>query len=458
MKSEQNKNIFHSFPPSFFNALTGMNRELIQLSLSALYEATRNGTSYTMTYDAACEVIEDILSYYAFDVESEEEKLNSDHDKALFILRRLRSCGWITEEIGENYERFLHFEDYAVELLHTVKRVSDGETEEYSGYIYTIYQLLRSVEPLNGDIALERVVSNTEDLFRQLASLNTNIKKYIQRLLDRETKENLQALMGMLLKEYQEGIVDRAYYNLTTRDNPEKFREYILTRIALIREDSILMDSMARQRMERKASGYEESYKRILTQLDYVESSFNSIDGLMTEIDRKNHKYIVSALARITFLLEAHEDLEGKINRILKALIAGTMDPDALFQLYRTTYLDEESLYTLKKKRLKVKQSFAENEPVDESALLEFAEVLAQEQKFSRSSVEHHMLELLGEKKEVTAGQVKIEGTENFTFLVLGYLYGHDEGSALEITDTEVPVNVNGYRFYDFVIRRSGNG
>ena len=458
MKPEQNKNIFHSFPPSFFNALTGMNRELVQLSLSALYEATRNGTSYTMTYDAACEVIEDILSRHAFDVESENEKLNSDHDKALFILRRLRSCGWITDEIGENYERFLHFEDYAVELLHTVKRVSDGETEEYSGYIYTIYQLLRSVDPLNGDIALERVASNTEDLFRQLASLNTNIKKYIQRLLDQETKENLQALMGMLLKEYQEGIVDRAYYNLTTRDNPEKFREYILTRIALIREDSILMDSMARQRMERKAAGYEESYNRILNQLDYVESSFSTIGGLMTEIDRKNHKYIVSALARITFLLEAHEDLEGKINRILKALIAGRMDPASLFQLYRTTYLDEESLYTLKKKRLRVKQSFAEEEAVDESALLEFAEVLAREQTFSRSSVEHHMLELLGDKKEITAGEMAISDAENFTFLVLGYLYGHDEGSALEITDTDVPVNVNGYRFYDFVIRRNGNG
>ena len=458
MESMNHNNIFHPFPPSFFNALTGMNRELIQLSLTALYAKTSFGTSYTMTYDAACEVIEEILSDHNFEVESDEEKLNNDHDKALFILRRLRNCGWITDEIGENYERYLHVQDYAVELLHTIKRLSDGETEEYSGYIYTIYQLLKSADPLNGDIALERVASNTEDLFRQLASLNTNIKKYIQRLLDQETKENLQALMGMLLKEYQEGIVDRAYYNLTTRDNPEKFREYILTRIALIREDSMLMDSMARQRMERKAVGYEESYNRILSQLEYVETSFTSIGGLMNEIDRKNHKYIVSALARITFLLEAHEDLEGKINRILKALIAGTLEPRDLFQLYRTAYLDDESLYTLKKKRLKVKQSFAEEEAVDESALREFAEVLANEQKFSRSSVEARMIGLIGDQKEVRAKDLTITDAESFTFLVLGYLYGHDEGSALEITDTEIPVSVNGYRFYDFVIRRSGNG
>ena len=107
---------------------------------------------------------------------------------------------------------------------------------------------------------------------------------------------------------------------------------------------------------------------------------------------------------------------------------------------------------------MKVKQSFAEAEAVDESALREFAEVLAKEQKFSRSSVEARMMGLIGNQKEVRAKDIEIADAESFTFLVLGYLYGHDEGSALEITDTEIPVSVNGYRFYDFVIRRSGNG
>ena len=118
MKQKSDSNIFQSFPPAFFNALTGMNRELIETALTALYERTSYGTSYTLTFEDACLIIEDILAEHEYEMDEGEESLNNDHDRALFVLRRLRSCGWINDEIGENYQRFVHFEDYAVELLH----------------------------------------------------------------------------------------------------------------------------------------------------------------------------------------------------------------------------------------------------------------------------------------------------------------------------------------------------
>lgn len=458
MDTAKQINVFSAFPPMFFNALTGMNRELIELSLSALYVRTSYGTSYSLTYDDACILIEDILESHSFEVDSGDEKLNNNHDKALFVLRRLRTCGWITEDIGENYQRYIHFQDYAVEVLQAVRRISSGESEEYSGYIYTIYQLLKSIDMVNGDLALERAASNTEDLFRQLASLNTNIGNYYQALFKTENKENLHALMGMLLEDYQSKIVDRAYYNLTTKDNPEKFREYILTRIAVIRDDEILMDKMTRQKMERKGTGYEEALAVLHDQLEYIEESFASITDLMDEIDRKNHRYVTSALAKITFLLEAHEDLEGKINRILKALMNGSVEPDDMFQIYKSAYFDDESLYTMKKKRMRVKQSFIEETVIDESAIREFEEILAMEQKFSRQSVIAHMLALLEDRKEINAGSLDLSDFESFTFLVLGYLYGHDENSEIEIADTEDTVHAYGYRFRDFTIRRKQNG
>ncbi|MBR2770201.1 MAG: hypothetical protein IKD68_14820 [Solobacterium sp.] len=454
--------MFRVFPESFFSVLSGGNRELFELALTALYKKTSYGTSYSMTFEDACAVVEEAISDRSFSIEEDEEEteesFSSDHDKALYVLRKLRLRGWINEEIGENYQRLIQFEDYATELLQTILRMSANEEQEYSGYIYTIYQLLKSVDMINGDLALERTVSNTEDLFRQLASLNTNIKKYIQRLLDEENRDNLQALMEMLLEEYQKGVVDRAYYNLTTRDHPEKFREYILEKIALIRSDQMLMDAMARSRSERKASSYEESYNRLLNQLDYVETSFSTISGLMKEIDRKNHKYVTSALARITFLLEAHEDLEGKINRILKALIHGELDPAGLFQLYQTSYLDSESLYTMKQKRLRVKQSFAEEQAIDARALNEFRELLAMEQRFSRSGVEHFILELLKDKPKIKASELDLTDLETFTYVILGYLYGHDEDCRIEIEESDEAVTAKGYKFRDFLFRRRADG
>ncbi len=458
MAEEKRKNIFGSFPVYFFNVLTGVNREMMGAALSALYEKTSYGTSFSLTYEDACVVIEDILENASYVADFEEEKLNDDHDKALFVLRRLKDCGWIEDDIGENYQRFIRFEDYAIEVMQSARRFSSDETEEYSGFIYAIYQLLKSIDPVNGDLAIERAAANTEDLFRQLSSLNTNIKKYIQNVMNEKNKDDLEKLMTMLLEDYQTRIVDRAYYNLTTKDNPEKFKEYILERIKTVREDDALMETMSRKRSQRKNSSYEEAFEKICEQLEYIEFCFESIGSLMDEIDFKNHKYVTTTVAKITFLLEAHEDLESKINHILKALMNQTLDPAILFQLYKSAYLDDESLYTMKNKRLKVKQSFAEEIEIDENVINDFMEILARERRFSRTGVEKHMLELLKDRKQIDADEMDLGNSEALTYTILMYLYGHDKDCQLEIIDKEETVRVNGYRFRNFTIRRRENG
>ncbi len=454
MEVLDHQNLFTAFPETFFHVFYGVNRELMQRSLSTLYAATKYGTSYTLTFEEACDRVEDVVLAGSFAVDAEGEPLEGTRGVAQFVLRRLKDCGWLLEEVGENYQRYLHFQDYAVGFLQAVRKISASESEEYSGFIYTIYQLLRSIDPLHGDIALERAYSNTEELFRQLASLNTNIKKYIQKLLNEENKDDLRNLMVMLLEDYQVSVVDRAYFNLTTKDNPEKYRRYVLERMRVIGEDANLLDQMIRQRADRKGESYETACEKLVAQMDYIESCFESIDGLMDEINRKNNRYIHSALARITFLLEAHDDLEGKTNRILKALVSGSLEPDQLFSLFKTVYLDEESLYTPKKKRLRVKQSFAEEPPLDEEALRSFQELLAQEQKYSKRAVEQHFLELLQDREELRSDELDLADLEALTYLVLGYLYASDGSGPLAIVEEDRVATVNGYRFGQFRFRR----
>jgi len=453
-------NYFSRVPENLFNALTGVNRQLMGASLTLLYENVRFGTSYTLTAEDAQDAIEEMIEQYHFRAESEEEDLSDAHQTAMFVLRRLRACGWIEEEIGEDYQRLIHFEDYAAELMQTMRRISTDETDEYSGYIFTVYQLLTAIrrEPGNGDVYLERAAAVTEDLFRQLAALNTSIKKYIQRLLDEKNRNDLPALMTMLLDEYQAGVVDRAYYNLTTKDHPDKYQRYILHAITDIEEDAGLMDMMTRQNMERKGIGYEESIERLQDELDRIRTSFEGIPELMEEIDRKNRRYVSSALARITFLMEAHDDLEGKINRILKEMIKGNVGPEEIIRVCRIAYADSDSLYTPKKKRMRVKVSYVEEMSHDDAAIAEFAALLAEETKFSRAAVEEYFLELLKDKKEIRASQMRPENFENFTYMILGYLYGSDETGKLQIENLEESVHAGGYRFRDFIIREKQDG
>ena len=68
----------------------------------------------------------------------------------------------------------------------------------------------------SGDLVFETGYENTKELANKLKNLNSNIKKYIQNLLEEGIKDDLEALLKSLLQDYQAKIVDRAYYNLTT--------------------------------------------------------------------------------------------------------------------------------------------------------------------------------------------------------------------------------------------------
>ena len=53
------------------------------------------------------------------------------------VLKRLKDCGWIHEEVGENYEVFITFEDYSIQIMDCLFHLEDvRESEEYSGLIY----------------------------------------------------------------------------------------------------------------------------------------------------------------------------------------------------------------------------------------------------------------------------------------------------------------------------------
>ena len=342
--------------------------------------------------------------------------------------------------------------------MQTLTRLSQPRSEEYSGYIYTIYQLLRSFEEKNGDVSIEQIYTNTNELFRRLAALNTNIKKYIQRLLDKKNRDDLIVLMNMLLDEYQNRIVDRAYYNLTTRDHPDKYRSRIIELTEKIANNEILMDSLARQMMVRKEISYDEALSTLDQQLSRIIEAFENISEIMEEIDRKHNRYVTSALARITFLLEVHDDIEGKINRVLRGIIDGSISYENVFRLSKALYLDEGSLYTPKKHHVKLKQNSLEIIENDESALKEFEELLKMDMRYSRQSIEETILERMGDLHYLEASEYCIQSFEDYVVLVLGYLYGSNQGSKIEIEDKDEVVKNGKFTYRNFVIRRRNHG
>lgn len=449
-------NLFDLLPDQLFHVFYGSNRRVMADALSILFEKTSYGLSYSLTKDEAVFLLSEYFS--SAKIDSEEGTIDDQREAALFCLKRLKDCGWLDEETGEDYQVFVHFQDYAIEIMQTLTRLNRSGNEEYSGYIYTIYQLLKNFEEKNGDVVIEQIYTNTNELFRRLAALNTNIKKYIQRLLDKKNRDDLIVLMNMLLDEYQNRIVDRAYYNLTTRDHPDKYRLKIIELTEKIYNNEDLMDSLARQFMSRKEIPYDEALSTLDEQMNRILLSFENIPELMEDIDRKHNRYVTSALARITFLLEVHDDIEGKINRILKGILNGSISYESVFRLSKVLYLDSESLYTPKKQRVKLKQSSIELMENDENALKEFEELLKMDMRYSKGSIEETMIQKLGDRHYLEASEYPIDSFEDFAVLVLTYLYGSSQDSKIEIEDKENVIRNGKFTYRNFVIRRRNHG
>lgn len=450
-------NIFDILPNNFFNVFIGENKRIISDCLYLVYSSFKSDLSFTCSREQVLLIFQDYFENHVTDLQSDEQ-LDNSRDKALYILKRLRECGWVNEETGENYEIFITFEDYSIKVLENLFSLDmTNDNSEYSGLIYNIYMSFNSFDVNRGDLVFETAYENTKELATKLKNLNSNIKKYIQNLLNEGIKDDLEALLNSLLQDYQTKIVDRAYYNLTTYDNPSKYRQKIINKIEEIIEDEHYFDLIVRNIMERKDIGYKEAMQLLMMQKDYIVDSFEHIEDIMQEIDSKNNKFIESAINRITFLLNNQNDIEGRINNIIKSLIFNE-EAMELGNIYLNSFISKDSLYVPRNFSKPLEINLISEAKIDKSLKNEKIESLISKQKYSHKFIEEKVLKLLKTNGPFFGSSLPINNNDDLATLVLIFMYGYTYNTKYEIEPLNEEVNVNNYRFKDFKVKEKLNG
>lgn len=444
-------NLFDIIPNQFFYIFIGDNKRIMADCIQLAFESFKNDLSFSCTREQLLTLFQDYFETHLITMES-EENLNNSRDKALYVFKRLKDCGWIQEEVGENYDVFVTFEDYSIQIMECLFHLEDvRENEEYSGLIYNIYLSFQNFDINRGDLIFETAYENTKDLIHKLKNLNSNIKKYIQKLLDDGIKDDLQALLNSLLQEYQTKIIDRAYYNLTTYDNPSKYRGSILLRIQEVIDHQEHVNLIVHNIMQRKGIEHEQAYDLLISQKDYIVQSFEHIEDIMQEIDSKNNKFIESAIHRITFLLNNQNDLEGKINDIIKSIAAGNRIDD-LGNIYINQFINQDSLYVPRQLSKPVKTQIEETVFLDEKKRLESIEKIRKSENFSHKKIEEKVLTLL-KNGPFKGSQLPLQTQQDLVYFVFIYLYGFSYQTKYQVEPLNEMVVINHYRFQDFLVK-----
>ena len=442
-------NIFDVLPLNFFNIFF-KNKTVMSDCLFVLYDYMKEDTAFASLKE---NIIFELTKYFNNHiVEIEDMESHQAKDKAYYVYRRFKECGWIVEEMGNNYQTYASFEDYAINILEALKNLDKEDDIEYSSMVYGIYKSFISFDIENGHKILEAEYIRTKELMTKLKNLNTNIKHYIRKLLKDNLKNNLNEVLETLLSDYQVKVIDRAFYNLTTRDNPVKYRNSIVMQIQKIRENDTWRHTIIANIMVTKDLDQMAAQSLFDQQTSYILDAFESIMDLIHEISHKNARFVSTATNRIMFLINVKEDISGKINEIIKY---GQKDPalfDDISTISLNKYVDDNSLYAPRQPRRIITSKELIQPQLDEQVRQAALEKMKLNQKYTRVAIEKNILENLKENKEIRGSQY-FEEKGDLALFVLTWLYGYSVHSRYIIEPLDEIVIKDQYRFRDFMIK-----
>lgn len=456
--------MFNVISDGFFVPLASPNKLVYWECICKLFSIMDNQLSFGVERD----VLVDELQYYfeqanAADF-SEEELVETDsRGKANWMLRRLEHYGWLEIETDKSYVQRVNFKEYAVKVIKTLIEIAEGRQIEYQGYIYTIYSLVRSSTDHPG-VVLMQILENTDLLITGLKNLNSSIKHYIDDLTRHKT---VAEIMDALFNDYITNIVDKAYHRLLTSDNVSKFRPEIIERLEGKSRSKSYVEKAAEEIAGIKEVPREEAEELVYYYLHGIISAFQNMDDILKEINQKNTQYQRSAVNRARFMLTGSEDVRGQIKEILIGIneeiareqmnlggIYRIEFLEELIRIYSVSCLDEKSLYSPVEGKKEFKpEEIANAEPDLELRQEKLRRMAEKMQKvLSPAKINVYVRAQLGDRSELLAAQFPMESPEDFVKIIYIRLYGQRKNMdyAVELRED---VEVNGYRFKDFLIR-----
>lgn len=435
----------------------------LQLSFGIDREDIVEELAYYFDSDFSLEIEDEELDLF---MDKGKEKSNGEkrtgREKANLMLRRLQACGWISIEMNKSRQQKVVLQDYAMEIIRILIKISEEDRIEYQGYIYTIYALTKQ-ESEHPGVTLAEIRENTERLITGLKNLNANIKKYMDVLTETKT---VAEIMDTLFEDYMINIIDKAYHRLITSDNVSKFRPEVEEWLYVKRADENYISMAAKDLAEIKEISEEDAREYVLDMLHMVMDAFHRLDDLIEDISRKSSAYQRAAVERAKFLLASEEDVRGQLKEILTGLneiaIEKSLDFNSIYEfefldqmikLSSAAVLDMESFYQPNEGKKEFVPEQAGLQEINEKIKMEKKKRLEEklEKVLSVEKIEQYVLERLGNRKKIKASELPLDTDEDFVKMIYVRLYGQRKRRKYRVELLQ-DIDIGKYRFRDFEI------
>ncbi|HOA35102.1 MAG TPA: DUF5716 family protein [Bacillota bacterium] len=433
-----NNQLFAHIPENLFSVFTGPLKKLHADLLFLVYDLYRRSI-YTLPKETIIDLFCEYLETAAIEDWPEENDAADERDidrsirgRANLLFRKLNEAGWLDQEQHPDYSYRVTLYDYAQALLDTLDKIRKGYRMEYRGRILSIYQNLTGEEGLSY-VALQQAYEATTELIGGLRSLNHSIKKYTGELLEIKAPRDI---LSHIFDQYFSEVLGEQYYRLKTSEHISKYRTGIIMRVKQWQSNRPGIAAQAQLMVEEKqAAGKYQAENLIYDWLEYIEESFNSMDDILEEIDRRNVQYARAAVEKLRFQLRHGKGSEQSLRRALRYLSEEArrrgereeLDADIgrYIRLYPQRAIDELSIKTPPRQRrehiprpLRITELTGETR---QKKLERFRKRVQEE--ITVEEINRYVSELLEEQAELPLSAVPLYGREQWIRLIYILLY-----------------------------------
>ncbi|MBR1919154.1 MAG: hypothetical protein IJ831_05970 [Spirochaetales bacterium] len=466
--ADQKDNIFQYVNSRMFSVLSGKDRAFNYDLLSFIYDTF---TKYEHRTNIFRDELSDRLTDYI--KERNYEKIDDDEgnslsdrtprDKALYKIRQYISCGWLEEDTSEGFATVVSLTDSAIALMNTLRSIIDNTNNpiEYTGYFYMIHEAVIHFDFARSKAFLEQIAKNTRELFNSLQGLNSSIKRFIERLIDNR-ELTPREILDTLLYKYQDQVILSVFNNLKGKDNPSKFTSDIIEGLKLLRMNEDNMKRMIRSCAGTTGNDYSlEALKRqelfVEETLDEVISRSEEVDDFIRIIDNKNTKFHTSAVARLNFLMNSRQDIEGLVIKAMRALRLS--DPESEFEniipIFYSDNLDDRSLFTRSFNRdRRTSVTLDEGVSASKEEIEEAFSSIQAEDQFSGENINAYVDQLLGHRDRISSKEIETSSIEDLIRLMAIQVYCSYSGMCYEVEFSDDIYLACGYLTKSFEIIR----
>ncbi len=461
--------LFEVLPHNLFSVLTSKNKEIYTEALFVIRRAFKQEMSINKS-DLVSMLIANLDEIiYNMDLSEEEDNDSGDiYDEgdgislsatAHFILRRLRDTGWIENEYQmDSFEENITLPDYSIKLINVLHSLTDDSIREYNSYVYSTYSALKTANQEQDEYmynALLTAHSNTIKLVDELKTLHNNIRRHHQALNEYAT---VNEILRAHFDEYKDFITDRTYHPLKTLDSVPRFKNPIIQILSgWIREQSI-RESLEEQAILRgRYESKEEAAMDIMQRIHEIMDTYEGLDRMLEEIDRKNSAYTRASVEKMRYMLHIDRSIKGKLVELLRKT-AGDAEKgggDTLIKklahytdIFKQEYVSKDSLYTPRVRRIRTDEKPLALHPIEhEAGEKAFREFIDRAKKsYSHARVMDFMRAVMGERDVLTAKEIPLKDGEDFILLILAAIKGGDQNAFYNVEFIKGYRDNNGYR------------